>query len=56
MDSPRPLLDAELQFFMKGTGKGKLQSILMVFGRLLLSIVLQSNISNILVAYKLVLH
>ena len=25
MDSPRPLLDAELQFFIKGTGKGKFQ-------------------------------
>ena len=24
MDSPRPLLDAELQFFNKGTGKGKI--------------------------------
>ena len=26
MDSPRPILSAELQFFNKGTGKGKLSS------------------------------
>ena len=30
MDSPRPLLDAELQFFNKGTGKGKFWSQLWI--------------------------
>ncbi len=36
MDSPRPILPAELEFFNKGTGRGKSYLTLLSLGALLL--------------------